>query len=127
MSVGTRQNNLGLEIEFNFADYDWKDLGGQATHNVTNLVFSGLGYIPISNRFDVFGKIGFNFWGTDVDFFGINYEGDSGIDLAYGAGINFTATNTVNLRFEYQILPGLGDGVDEGDISQTMFDVMLVF
>lgn len=116
--LGSKTGVIGGEMEVDFSAHDWVGSGGQATHNASSLIFSGLYYIPIANGFDLYGKAGINIWHTTVDFVGVNYDGDDGIDIAAGFGLNFTMTPNFLLRIEYQYLPGLGDGVDKGDISQ---------
>lgn len=124
---GVRGGNLGWETEISFADYDWSNKGGSATHHAGNVVISGLGYLPLSKSFDLYGKIGINFWNTTVDYAGATYEGESGADIAYGAGVNISATEAFSIRLEYQALPGLSDGVDDGDISQYTLNALFNF
>lgn len=115
---GTRFGYFGGEMELAFSAHDWKGSGGQITHNATSVIFSGVGYLPLANFVDAYGKLGMNLWGTSVDVADINLEGDNGIDIAFGVGLSFNATPNLLIRLEYQSMPGLGDSVDEGDISQ---------
>lgn len=124
---GTRTGNFGGEMELAFSEHDWKGSGGQATHNATHFIFSGVGYFPLANYVDLYGKVGLNLWGTSVDLLGANYEGEDGIDIALGFGLNFKATDQFIIRAEYQILPGLDDGIDEGDVTQFTVNGALVF
>ena len=116
---GNRNENIGMEAEFSFSSHDWEGAGGLATHNVGNLVFSGIGYFPVGSGFDVYGKAGLNLWSTTVDLVGTNYDGDSGVGLALGAGLDFATTDRFHLRLEYQMFNGIGDTIDEGDITQV--------
>ena len=125
--MGGRNGNVGYEFDFSTADYDWEGFDNIASHSVTNLVMSGIGYLPVSNGFDVYGKVGINFWSTDVEIESVTLEGDDGIDLTYGAGLNFAATDSLKLRLEYQVLTGLSDGIDSGDISQLMLNFAYVY
>lgn len=113
---GSKTGNLGGEMEFSFSSHDWD--GFNATHNAGSFIFSGLAYLPVSDTVELFGKVGFNMWSTTVDLDGVVYEGESGIDLAFGAGLNIMLTETGGVRFEYQSLPGFDDGIDSGDITQ---------
>lgn len=115
---GTRTGNFGMEIEFSFSEHDWKGSGGLATHNAGGLIFSGVGYLGLAPGFDLYGKAGLNLWNTTVDFLGLNYDGEDGINLALGVGLDIAATEQFHIRMEYQMLGTLDDGVDEGDLSQ---------
>lgn len=123
---GTKNDNTGFEAELSFAGYDWEGFGGN-THNASNLAIFGLYYVPISGGFDLFGKLGLNFWSTDIDFSGDNFEGDDGLDIAYGFGVDVTASDTIKFRVEYDTFSGLGEKVDEGDVTQLMFNIVYFY
>ena len=116
--IGTRGGNLGFEGELTYSEHDWKGTSA-ATHNATNLILAGLGFLPISSSFELYGKVGMDLWTTSVDFLGYNYEGDDGVSLVLGAGVIVNITDTFGFRVEYKTMSGLGDGIDEGDMSQT--------
>jgi opacity protein-like surface antigen len=122
--MGSRSNNSGLELDFSFASYDWTGVSN-ATHNVFNMTIAGIGYVPVADSVDLFGKVGMNIWSTTVDFIGSTYDGDDSIGLSIGGGIDFELSSRTHIRAEYQMLNGIGDGVDEGDISQ--FTVNAIF
>lgn len=124
---GARTQNFGGELSFAFSDHDWKGTGGQATHNASNLVVAGLGYLPLASTLDLYGKVGLNFWHTTVDFIGTNYDGDDGIDMTVGFGLNITVSPTFLLRLQYDYLPGLGDGLDDGDITMMTVNFAYVY
>ena len=124
--IGSRFGNLGYEMDFSFASYDWKGLSS-ATHNASNVVFAGLGYLPISDSFDIYGKLGLNLWGTTVDYSGTLYDGDNGVGVAYGAGMDIQVTDKMTIRAEYQAMNGIGDGIDEGDISNVTVSLLFDF
>jgi hypothetical protein len=116
--VGSRTSSTGYEMDLSFASYDWTHTS-DATHNAFNLVFTGIGYLPVSESVDLYGKIGLNLWSTTVDYAGTLYEGDNGIGISFGGGIDFQVTDDTHFRLEYQQLNGIGDGIDEGDISNV--------
>lgn len=123
--MGQRSGNVGFEGEVAISSHDWKNSGGQATHNAFHLIISGIGFQEISSSIDLYGKVGLNLWSTDVDFLGANFEGEGGVDIALAAGIDFAVSKKVHLRAEYQILQGLEDGVDEGDINQFTVNAVI--
>lgn len=122
--LGVRTGNFGYEGEITYSRHDWVGVSN-ATHNATNLILAGLGYLPLSQSFELYGKLGVDFWGTSVDFGGYNFEGDHGTSLVIGGGMNLNLSQSFSLRVEYKQMSGLGDGVDKGDISQTT--VLAVF
>lgn len=115
---GNRTGDFGMEIEYSFSEHDWSGAGGLATHNVGSLIFSGVAYHTLSEGFDLYGKAGLNLWNTTVDLVGTNYDGDNGVGLALGFGLDITATEQFHIRLEYQMLNGIGDSIDEGDVTQ---------
>ena len=70
--LGGRSDNTGYEMGLSFASYDWTGTS-LATHNVFNLTLAGIGFLPVTDSLDVFGKIGVNLWSTTVDFVGDTY------------------------------------------------------
>lgn len=113
----------GYEMDISIADYDWATVP-ESEHTTFNLIFSGVKYVPINENFSVFGKIGLNLWSADVTLLGTEYEGDSGINVAASAGLDIAVSKNFHISAEYQVLPGLGDGLDEGDVSQLLFNVI---
>lgn len=116
--LGIRNGNFAFEGEFTFSSHDWVGVSN-ATHNAGNLIIAGLGFLPISQSFELYGKIGADYWKTTVDVGAYNFDGDSGVALVLGAGVNINITQGFSLRAEYKRMNGLGDGVDKGDIGQS--------
>ena len=116
--LGTRSGNFAFEGEFTFSSHDWVGVNN-ATHNVGNLIFAGLGFLPIGQTFELYAKVGVDFWRTTVDFAGSNYDGDNSTAFIAGVGVNIKFTETFNLRAEYKTVSGVGDGIDEGNLGQT--------
>jgi len=115
--LGVRTGNFAYEGEFTFSSHDWVGVSG-ATHHAGNVILAGLGYLPINQTFEFYGKLGLDFWKTTVDFAGATYDGDTGMSLVLGLGANINITPTFNLRAEYKRMNDIGDGVDTGDIGQ---------
>ena len=116
---GTRDGYFGGEIELTFSSHDWDTNSVNATHTAAHIIFSGLGYLPLFSGLDLYGKIGLNMWGTSVEDSGDIYKGDNGIDIALGVGLNFNVNDKVMIRIEHQSLPGMSDGIDDGDVKQN--------
>lgn len=120
--VGIRNGNFGFEGEGTVSMHDWEGAIGDASHTVVNLVFSLVGYLPVSDNFSLYGKAGANFWGTSVSYSGAVYEGDNSIDPAFGLGMDWAVSESTHLRAQYSAYSGIGDGVDEGDMEVVTLD-----
>ena len=90
--VSVTANGVGFSDRYNFG--------------LDGLVVEAVGTWPINKRFSVFGKFGFITWNSD---FTINRSGrnsvsggDSGTDLALGAGGQFNFTKNFGLRAEFE-------------------------
>lgn len=69
--------------------------------DLTGISLSMIGSMPITDRLDVYGKIGFVSW--DVDFDGISSAfDDSGEDLLYGAGLRGSINDHWHVFAEYR-------------------------
>lgn len=95
--------NLGGEIAF-------VDLGEFSSGNLEQdgLSFHLVGYLPVSQTFDLFGKFGFFNW--EVRAFGLS---DTGTDLSYGFGGEIHLSNQLGLRAEWETY----DDVSGGDVD----------
>ena len=62
------------------------------------------GNFPISEQFDVFGKVGYYFWDADIDLTGDSgQEGnESGSDLSWGLGAGYNFTDNISIVAEWQ-------------------------
>ena len=117
--VGYRFNrNFAAELSYiNFGEYSGRVTLGplSATANVdaTAWGLAAVGILPVSNRFDLFGKLGFvrgesdgsvNLGGTTVE------VGDKGTELHYGFGAIFNFTRNLGIRAEWEM-------VNDADLS----------
>lgn len=116
--MGLRNGNLGYEGEISFSSHNWVGYSS-AKHNAANLILAGIGYLPISPGFELYGKLGMDYWHTTVDVGAYNFDGDTGFSLVAGGGIKMNVAPNINLRLEYKRMNDLSDGVDKGDIGQT--------
>ena len=59
---------------------------------------------PITEQFDVFGKVGYYFWDADIDLEGNSgqEENSSGSDLSWGIGAGYNFTDNFSITTEYQ-------------------------
>lgn len=120
-------NGLGFELDISGSSHDWNGLLGAATHDVTNFVIAGTANMSVAKDSELFGKLGINMWSTTVDVSGSTYEGDDGFGLAAGGGLEFRATKQIGIRGELLYLPGVSDGVDDGDVTELTLQGLWYF
>jgi len=105
--------------------------------NVGGPVISVLGILPIKNKFEFFGRVGYLFASVEREFtskingqrgLAGNAQGDSQ-NLVYGAGITWNFTEAYSARAEYQILDDVGQGNRTGkeDLSMISVGVLVRF
>ncbi len=95
--------NLGLELAFvDLGEF----VGGVLTQS--GVSYHLVGYVPVSDSFDLFGKIGLFAW--KVDAFGLS---NTGTDLTYGFGGEYRMTQQLALRVEWETY----QDVDGGDVD----------
>jgi outer membrane protein OmpA-like peptidoglycan-associated protein len=100
----------GGEPDDNFRDDRFPDERLKVSAGVTGFVGSAVGILPIGERFDVFGKLGFIYWDgdgsgkirdADGTLAKISY-GNDGTDFAWAVGGTWHITHNLGLRAEYQ-------------------------
>jgi OmpA-OmpF porin, OOP family len=84
--------------------------GGRA--ETTGFNFSAVGTLPLTQNFDVFGKLGMMMWETDASFVVSGVPGsqkNDGNDLTYGVGIAYNFTPNLALRAEWERFKAVDD------------------
>jgi len=114
--IGGYKFNDNLAIEVSYVDF------GEASDNeppewkitANSLAVGVVGIAPITEQFEVFGKIGFHSW--DIEFkesgFGILAE-DDGSDIFYSLGANYKVNNQFSLGVSYSNYTLEPEGEDE--------------
>jgi len=115
--IGSRVGQFAFEGELTYSTHDWRG-ASYGTHKAANLIAAGLGFLSLSPTFELYGKLGLDFWSTTVDYYGLSYDGTTGMSAVVGVGMNFNISPTFSLRAEYKRMNGLGDGLDKGDLAQ---------
>jgi len=72
--------------------------------DTTALNASVKGNWPVTEQFDVYGKVGYFFWDADVDLFGDSSQekNESGSDLSWGIGAGYDFTENFGIFGEWQ-------------------------
>ena len=109
---------LAAELEYidaGDAEDKWsEDFKGITEELKLTIGFSGfnasaVGILPIGEKFNVFGKLGFIMWDADFrakysygSFEDSDSDSDSGTDFSWGVGAGFDFTDNLGVRIEYQ-------------------------
>lgn len=113
---------FGAELEYidaGDAEDRWREsAGGYSAEVDASIGFSGfnasaVGILPLGEKFNVFGKLGFIMWdadfevsgsvvGPDIDEDFRDRGTDDGTDLSWGIGAGFNFTENLGVRLEYQ-------------------------
>jgi len=99
--------NASEQMGYEFAFVDLGEYVGGAISQY-GLAMDLVGYYPVNESVDIFGKVGLFLWTIEIGFFS-----DSGTDLTYGFGLNFGLTDQVSVRAE---LENFSD-ISGGDVS----------
>ena len=105
--------------------------------------FSGVGTLPVSDSFAVFGKLGAFLWDVDSKCNKVSGAGScaastnnaSGTDLTYGIGVKYDFTKNVGLRVEWERFKNTGDkfnttgttGTGEADVDLLSLGIQFKF
>lgn len=132
---GYRMNaNFGLELAY-------MDYGTISTDSVITAPSSGtvgidldttawlldaVGYLPVGNGFEIFGKVGVAMWNIDGSFSatggGSSFTGsadDDGNDFHFGVGATYAVTDTIGVRAEWERVNG-DDNLDAWTLGAQM-------
>lgn len=120
--------NDNLALEFAYADFGSFDVistitapFAAETHSEfkpTALLLDAVGILPLSDRFEIFGKVGLAVWEIEVDISGTpgvvrlapDFD-DDGSDFHYGVGVAAHLTDSVAVRAEWEAI-NLDEDVD---------------
>lgn len=109
---------VGVELEYvdgGDAEDQWRESFEGVTEELkVTIGFSGfnasaVGFLPIGEKFSVFGKVGFMMWDADLrarysfdGFSDSESDSESGTDFSWGVGAGFDFTDNLGVRVEYQ-------------------------
>jgi OOP family OmpA-OmpF porin len=122
------------------ADVDFDDGEGfvptklKVSHMVGGPMFSVVGILPLGDRFELFGRVGYIFASTRQEFSasidgqnagGGSVKGESQ-DLAYGVGFSFHINQVYSIRGEYQQIDGVGQPSRTGQEDLKVFGLGVI-
>ena len=120
---GGYQVNENFAVEGSYVDYgDITASDGEVSlkGEITAFAISGVGVIPVTEQFSIFGKLGVAFWDAEASASGFGSVSDDGTDLTYGVGAGFDVTDAFGLRGEWERLDSDGDDVDLLSVSAVL-------
>ncbi len=122
---GTRSTNFGVEAAYhNVGAFIAQSFLGETSTTITGFELSGVGYLPINNNFELFGKFGAFSWENKLNIKSMNFTAkDSGTELTYGIGAQYKVMPALSLRAEYQKFIN----VSEADISTISLGAAYIF
>jgi OOP family OmpA-OmpF porin len=129
----------GYQLSRNFAlELAYADLGqakatfagfGSATIGAKGFEFTGIGMLPIAERFSLLARAGLFSWKVDAED-GTGLVGSasaSGTDLTYGFGVKFDFTKDFAIRAEWQRYKDVGDLNTTGQADVDFIGASLVY
>jgi len=132
----------GMEVTSR-GDVDFDDGSGflptklGVTYSVGGLVISAIGILPLHDRFELFGRVGYLFASTQQKF-SASIDGQNAgsgsvksesQDMVYGAGFSYHINQVYSIRGEYQQIDSVGDPNRTGqeDIKVVGLGVVIRF
>jgi len=99
-------NNLSAEAAYvNLGDLHKKN----SNSDVSAVTLNAVGSMPVSDKFEVFGKVGAMRWSSDNS----NDGSESGFGVTYGVGAKMQMSETTKLRAEWEKFPGVETSKDD--------------
>ena len=112
-------NKLGIEAAYvNLGDI-YKN---NQNSDVSAFTATAVGTLPVSEQFDVFGKLGAMRWNSDNS----NGEDQDGFGVTYGVGTKMHLSETMNLRAEWEKFPSIEtSNTEDTDINMLSVGIEL--
>lgn len=111
--------SIGLDAAYvDLGEGNDGQLGGQFGLELDGWDVSAVGFLPITSRFDVFGKLGIYVWDATLTANNTLLDEDSGSDVSYGIGLAYQTGGQWAAQVElegYEVL----DGALTGSVSVT--------
>lgn len=107
---------VGLEAAYvDLGDGDWEDFGFSGSLSVDGLKASVVGFIPVAETVNLYGKVGMFMWDLDD---GDGYTDDDN-DIAYGIGVAWGVADQLDVNLGYDIYDFEEDEVTNVNLGLT--------
>ena len=123
LNAGIRINE-NFAIEGNYIDFGRPEgpfYGIDSSVRVDGFGLSALGIMPISDEFELFGKVGLFGWNADIKV-GPFSSTDDGTDVIYGFGAAYRLSDQLSLRAEWEFVD-----LEGGDLDMLSIGAQLDF
>jgi opacity protein-like surface antigen len=112
-------DNFAIEVSYiDLGDSD-DDIAPVWTVEADGFDFSVVGILPVSEKVDLFAKVGAFMWDATIDEEGFGeIASDDGTDLSYGLGAAFKLNENFNVSLQYQMFD-----LDDTDVSNISLGV----
>ena len=101
------------------------------TWSGSGAVLSALGIWPVSEQWELFGRVGVLFADTELKFAidgeKIGSESESSTEFVWGLGVDFIFMDNFAARLEYQMIPDLGDKNTTGEADVDLITLGLIY
>jgi hypothetical protein len=102
-----------------------------ATIEAKAFFVEAVGMLPLTHGLSILGRVGAARWDVDVQGTGaaapLGSESDDGIDLVYGAGLQWMFAKNFGLRAEYEVYDNVGDEETTGESTIHMYSLGVLF
>jgi hypothetical protein len=102
----------------NLGEVTDNQLGAEFALEIDGIDLSVTGYLPITRRLDLFGKLGMYLWDAELSTGGVTLDEDDGSDLSYGLGLAYQTGGQWGAQLEIEGYDTL-DGAVMGSLSVT--------
>jgi OOP family OmpA-OmpF porin len=136
---GGYQFNKNFGVELGYVDLGKATQSGvvplfgsfSASFEVTGFEFSGVGTLPISERFSMYGKLGLFMWDLDVKgsstLTGPVSLSEDGTDFTFGIGARYHFTKNLAVQLQWQRYNDIGDDATTGKYDVDVIGAGIVF
>jgi OmpA-OmpF porin, OOP family len=121
--LGGYQINRNFAVEAGYIDFG-KATSGGTTFKGNALELVGVGLLPLSNQFSLYGKLGFartEGEGSNA----LGSEKENSTEITYGFGVQYDLNRNIGIRGEWQNYLDVGDG--RSDVTVLSIGVIYRF
>ena len=136
---GGYQINKNFGVELGYVDLGKASGSGtdpilgtfSATFEATGFELSGVGTLPISDKFSVYGKLGLFMWDLDVkassSTLGSGSLSEDGTDLTFAVGVRWNFTKNLTAQLQWQRYNDIGDDATTGKSDIDVIGAGILF
>lgn len=136
---GGYQINKNFGVELGYVDLGKATQGGtdpilgtfSLSFEATGFELSGVGTLPISDKFSVYGKLGFFMWDLDVkgssSTLGSASLSEDGTDLTFAVGVRWNFTKNLTAQLQWQRYNDIGDDATTGKSDIDVIGAGILF